>query len=236
MLKKILAIAALTASSAFASAEPGKPIVIIGHGGNYARGTLPRDDSWYGLYCNGSGCETGNANVRITSSTAKNVLGEDEPIDVLKTDGKPLALFHGVPLNPGKVATWFKSEGLVYDSGHYSRLRKLDRWQMPWGATPLTISRVKLPGYEGYRYHIGDGVTKQFMFRLYPEGHYGGDTTPYIHWVGDLDGDGKIDLLLSLPDDNCGFDVRLYLSSQAGEGEFVRKAAQLAGREPACGC
>jgi len=57
-----------------------------------------------------------------------------------------------------------------------------------------------------------------------------------IEWIGDLDGDGKMDILLSLPDDNCGYDERLYLSSQAGQGEIVHKAAQLSGREAACGC
>ena len=54
--------------------------------------------------------------------------------------------------------------------------------------------------------------------------------------AGDLDGDGRADLLLSLPDDDCGFDDRLYLSSMAGPGQLVGLAARFAGRHPACGC
>jgi hypothetical protein len=66
--------------------------------------------------------------------------------------------------------------------------------------------------------------------------HYEGDTTPVVYWAGDLDGDGKADLLLAIPDDNCGYDERLYLSSGSDEGTLLRKAAHIAGREAACGC
>lgn len=236
MLKQLLWIAMLSAWFGSVCAEPAKPIVVIESGKTYAKGTLPRQDNWFGLYCNGSDCEIRDATVSVKSSTAKNVLEEDEAIDVLYIDDGPLALFHGIALKHGKVVTWFKAEKPMHESRHYSQLRKLGRWQMPWGAAPLGISWVKLPEYGGFRYHISDGTVKQFMFATSLEGHYGGDTTPFIHWVGDVDGDGKIDLLLSFPDDNCGFDERLYLSSLAAGKEFVRKAAQLSGREAACGC
>ena len=84
--------------------------------------------------------------------------------------------------------------------------------------------------------HLSDGKTKQFLFATSLQSHYGGGTTPYVHWVGDLDRDGKADFLLDLPDDNCGYDDRLYLSSLATGTAFVAKAAQLSGREAACGC
>lgn len=124
----------------------------------------------------------------------------------------------------------------MYESSHYQKLQKLGRWQMPWGKLPLTLFWVKLPESGGFRYHLSDGKVKQFLFATEIEGHYGGETTPFVHWVGDLDGDGMIDFLLSIPDDNCGFDDRLYLSSKAGEGKLIRKAAQTFGRQPACGC
>ncbi len=67
-------------------------------------------------------------------------------------------------------------------------------------------------------------------------GHYDGDNTPVVEWVGDIDGDGKMDVLLNLHDDNCVFDERLYLSSQSGKGELLHEAAQLSGSQAACGC
>lgn len=235
MLKQLLWFAVLSVWLGLVHAQPAKPIVVI-ESKTYAEGTLPRQDNWIGLYCNGSDCEIRDAHVRVTSSKAKNVLDEDEAIDVLDVDDGPFALFNEIALKHGKVVTWFKAEKPMYESLHYSQLRKLGRWQMPWGATPLVISWVKLPDYGGFRYHISDGTEKQFMFATSLEGHYGGDTAPFIHWVGDIDGDDKIDFLLSLPDDNCGFDERLYLSSLATGREFVHKAAQLSGRRPACGC
>jgi hypothetical protein len=217
-------------------AEPLKPLVAIEFPKSYAEGTLPHQGFWLGLYCNESDCEIRNAAVKVTSSSAKNVLDEDEAIDILDIDDRPFALFYGTTLKPGKVVTWFKAGNSPYGTRSFTQLQRLGRWQMPWGITPLTISWVKLPEYGGFRYHLGDGKAKQFLFATSLESHYGGDTTPFVRWVGDLDGDGKIDLLLTLPDDNCGYDERLYLSSLATGQEFIRKAAQLSGREAACGC
>lgn len=201
----------------------------------YDKGTFPRDKNWQGLYCKMLDCEIIDVKVAVTTSSAKNVLDEDEYFDVLSVNGEPLALFPLASFKLGKVTTWYRATDSSYESGQYLKLKKLGKWQMPWGAQPLTISWVKTP--EGLmRYHISDGVTKQFMFMLDSEGHYGGDTIPVILWGGDLDGDGKIDILLSIPDDNCGFDERLYLSSNAGNGKLLYKAAQLTGREAACGC
>lgn len=217
-------------------AAPPKPLVVIESTKSYARGTLPCEGAWLGLYCNGSDCEIREAAVKVTSSTAKPITGMDEAIDALHVTDTPLALFHGTVLKPGKVDTWFKAEKSVYDSRAYTQLQRLGRWQIPGGATPLTISWVKLPGGEGFRYHIGDGKERQFLFATSTEGHYGGSLTPIVYWAGDLDGDGKADLLLLIPYDNCGYDERLYLSSLATGKEFIRKAAQLSGTEAACGC
>ncbi len=236
MFRNKIVIAAMITFSGFAWAGPPKPFVVMDYSDTYSKDTFPRDSAWYGLYCTASNCEIRNAKVRITSSTAKNILDENEPIDVLHVHDSPIALFSGFPLKIGKVTTWFKADNPIVESEHYSKLKKLGHWQMPWGTTPLTISWVKLPEYGGFRYHISDGTTNQFLFRTDIEGHYGGETAPFIHWIGDLDGDGKIDLLLSLPDDNCGFDYRLYLSSLAGKGEFIHKAAKLSGRFAVCGC
>jgi hypothetical protein len=58
-----------------------------------------------------------------------------------------------------------------------------------------------------------------------------------------MDGDGKTDLLVEIPysmddgdDAQCEVAYRLYLSSQAAEGEVLHKAAQTAGTQPACRC
>ena len=55
---------------------------------------------------------------------------------------------------------------------------------------------------ERKRYHLSDGATKQFLFAVNALGEYGGETTPVIYWAGDMDGDGKLDLLMGIPDES----------------------------------
>lgn len=57
----------------------------------------------------------------------------------------------------------------------------------------------------------------------------------YLLWAGDLDGDGKPDLMLSHGDP--GMDISLYLSSLAKEGELVGLAGQFHFDDPSSsGC
>ncbi|WP_172203115.1 hypothetical protein [Niveibacterium sp. COAC-50] len=230
-----IAFASIAAPALSQTPDSKLPRLVIDTGRQYAQGSFPRAAKWHGLYCDKSGCELKPTQLRITTASARNVLDEDEALDALTPDGAPLVLFADMALNAGKVVSWYWASPNGAESSPGLRLAKLGKWVMPWGTRPLTLSWVKTP--EGNkRYHVSDGTTKQFLFSVESESHYGGDTTPIVHWVGDLDGDGMLDLVLSIPDDNCGFDERLYLSSGAGDGKLLRKAAQLAGREAACGC
>jgi len=52
-----------------------------------------------------------------------------------------------------------------------------------------------------------------------------GDTTWNLSWVGDLDGDGKLDLYADLPVFYNFLERRLFLSSQAENGRLVKQVA-----------
>ncbi|WP_417070440.1 hypothetical protein [Niveibacterium terrae] len=233
LLALTLGIGSLPSFSQIQKSSPRS--LVIESRRNYAKGTFPRAGSWQGLYCRGLDCEIRPARVRIKTTSAVNVLDEKELLDDLKVSGKPLALFPGGGLKEGKVVSWYRSGDPSNESPQLGKLGKLGKWDMPWGPLPLTISWTRAPQGQK-RYFVSDGSVRQFLFMIDAEAHYDGDTTPIIHWVGDLDGDGKLDLLLSIPDDNCGFDERLYLSSGVGKGQLLRKAAQLSGGEAACGC
>ncbi|MCE1183236.1 MAG: hypothetical protein LWW81_13200 [Rhodocyclales bacterium] len=92
--------------------------------------------------------------------------------------------------------------------------------------------------HQYYEYNLSDGVGRQRLFEDGLETNQGGEQpSPLIRWVGDLDGDGKIDFLMSLPGEGgCGFDERLYLSSAAVHKDFVFEAAHFSGQIPSCGC
>lgn len=235
MWRKWLSGLAVAGCAVSAQADDKGPLLVIERL-QFSQGTLPRDDNWLGLFCAAQDCELRAAAVSITDGTAKDITDSDEGLEVVGVEGDALALFHGVPLAPARVTTWYRAPDEPYRSRQYTSLLKLGHWAVPGGAQPLSLSWVKLPDGAGFHYFLGDGSRKQFLFSTPAEGHYGGDLTPIVHWVGDLDGDGKPDLLLSLPDDNCGYDQRLYLSSQAVNGELVHRAAVLSGYEAACGC
>lgn len=210
------------------------PLVLTDPGADYARGSLPAGGGWLALECGSGGCVLRATGLQLSRQT---VLHLDEfrvPLETPRVKGRPLALFHGLALSPGPVTRWHGGERDVERAA--TQLRRLGRWSVPGDGRALSLSWVRLPDQGGFRYHLGNGMTRQFLFATAFEGHYGGDTTPRVLWAGDLDGDGRADLLISLPDDNCGFDNRLYLSSAAGPGQLVGLAGHFAGRHPACGC
>lgn len=87
-----------------------------------------------------------------------------------------------------------------------------------------------------YRHDIASATGSQALFTLDAEGHLDGDTCLLdIVRAGDIDRDGRRDLLVSLPGDNCAFDQRLYLSSRATRGEVLRLSAHHTGSLQACG-
>lgn len=54
---------------------------------------------------------------------------------------------------------------------------------------------------------------------------FGGHGFPGVMFAGDLDGDGELDLLIDISDDDNSHEPTLYLSSAATSGKLVRKVA-----------
>lgn len=228
---------AIGLASPAAHAQTDSPLVVIGESASYAPGTLPRTGPWQALFCNEFGCEIREAEVKIMSGSAETLDDDVEQTESFLVEEHPVAVFHGLDLENGVIPAWYARDVSEDGVRQYRSLHKLGRWEMPWGSKPLNISWVKLPDAGGFRYHLGDGARKQFLFSTALESELGGDTAPIIHWVGDLDGDGKLDMLVSLPNDSCRFDQRLYLSSKARAGDWVGKPVRFAGSEANCdGC
>lgn len=235
-LPSLLALSFVALSGAALSQQVTTPLphLVMESHRQYAHGIFPRHANWLGLHCEQLDCEIRPTPVEVASAGVMDLSNEVQALDVLAVTGEPVAVFPGASFATGKVATWYRAEARS-DLPQTLKLQKLGKWQMPWGDRPMTLSWVQTP--EGTkRYHVSDGTMRQFLFSTPTEGHQGGDATPLVHWVGDLDGDGKLDLLVNLPDDSCGYDERLYLSSGTEEGKLLRKAAQLTGGEVACGC
>ncbi len=222
------------------NAEPSLPLIVIGGSGVYARGSLSQQkEQWFKLFCSSKSCWMSEAKLSIGPSTEEGAAGIEDT-EVVYVDGNPLFLLSKIAFSIGEVTTWFIGSKEAPEVGRpYKNLKQLGAFKMNFGKRHMTLSWVKVnAGQQGvkYRYHISDGTKKQFLFSTDAYNHFDTDTTtPHVHWIGDLDGDGVLDFVLSLHSD-CSYDARLYLSSTAKSDELVHKSAQFYRVIPACGC
>jgi hypothetical protein len=87
------------------------------------------------------------------------------------------------------------------------------------GRSTTAIQTYKLKIYTGH-----SSKSKTQTIATIPE--IGGDGRPRLEWAGDLDRDGKIDLLYDLTDHYNVTRLTLFLSSGAKAGEIVGKVAE----------
>lgn len=260
MSLRFLSLVALALYGGYVVAEPRTAAVLVNHNHgkrqaassgsyflNFPQNALPRKGRWLGLFCGKSGCEVREAVVTTMSGTVLNCNEGEGYAETIHVSGNPVAVFNGVDIRRGTVTTALLATNEPLRSAHFKGLRKLGHWQVKLKGKPLGLSWVRMrlpksPDEVMYRYHLTDGATKQFVFSSKGSAtEAGGAVTPFVHWAGDLDADGKIDLLVEIPsymadEDACEATYRLYLSSRATGGEVLHKSAQTIGHRPACGC
>ncbi|HEY6896602.1 MAG TPA: hypothetical protein VI279_05020 [Rhodocyclaceae bacterium] len=166
--------------------------------------------------------------VHVKRILEENVLGEKEPGDKVSVSGRPIAVFHGAALGTGaKPASDLEGQDKLFSKGS---------WSVSSGTSSIVLSRTPVKDSDRYRYYLSSANIKQFLFEMDSLSHEGDPVGPYFAWIGDIDGDGEIDLLVSLSNDNCAFDERLYLSSKKKKGKIVQQVLRRSGYMPACGC
>ena len=74
----------------------------------------------------------------------------------------------------------------------------------------------------GYNIVLESGGTKQVV---YERKEISDSSFPSLLWAGDLDGDGKIDLIMDVTSNYNVRDLALFLSSKAKQGKLVEKVA-----------
>jgi hypothetical protein len=139
----------------------------------------------------------------------------------------PLFMVKGIPgLVPGKVR--------CVNITPLSELRKRRKLLLRFNNRTYQISlqirtrtdpQTKDP-LESYKLSLSDGKLTQTIAdvrdcNLIP----GPDCPPTILWAGDLDHDGRLDLLVNIANDYNASAPTLFLSRRAGHGKLVRRAA-----------
>lgn len=139
--------------------------------------------------------------------------GQKTGIDISSSYGDAIALLRFSGIKAGKVDT------------PAMRFKDNPRYISPEGG-PLKIQ------FKGQEYAIeaktsGIYLRKGAVMTLLPDLSAGGpesDDSASLLWAGDLDGDGKLDLLFAYSGYNNG-GACLYLSANAGENALVQKVA-----------
>lgn len=219
----LVAIPALTQSSS-------PKIELIETGGFHGNEVKARSgEKWLGLYL------TKRSSSLITS-TVKVTRVFDEIVDIegemtgksvsVDRAGEPVFLVKNAEmLKPGPVTT-------VYKGGQESLhvLAEKSLVKMTLGQTNYQLKVVSRHRSEGgglvppnAQLVFTDGWESQTLYKI---GSLTADATWYLLWAGDVDGDGKLDLYLSLSDHYNVSEHRLFLSSQAQAGQLLRQVAK----------
>lgn len=174
-------------------------------------------ETWLCLMATKTGDELKTCTIDV--KTVHDVIADDnsgKEVSV-RGGGEAVLLVRNVPgLKPGPVRTFF--------SGTWS-LRPEN------GSLGLGSEMQLEMGREGVWYTVefwAGSTRKQVLWR----NEYVGDGPPLLRWVGDLDRDGKLDLLIDVTDHDNLSRMALFLSSLAKEGELVG----LAGLFDSIGC
>ena len=227
---------ALVAAAQFTFAEDTVQILRTGlwHGDEITAESGP---AWWGIFPEGDGFTLQSAPVTITiehdavvdeegQATGKMVKVPQEAEPVLLVRGLPNARegrLDTVPIEKGDNFL-LPSQSLRLSMG--KEKRKSDVQLLAVGKA-VEMNHAAAALIHDYRFLLYSGdepnVHIQELARVEP---FAMDGTPRIVWAGDIDRDGKIDLLLDTTYHYNLTRLVLYLSSAAKEGEIVGKVAE----------
>lgn len=209
------------ASSALA-APKGHILELVDYHGDEV--TASAKQSWLGLYKDSGGKFTLKP-TKISITKVNDPIIDEDPkgrsgkrISVA-TKEKPIYVISGVAgLKPGPVVA-----GTPLTSDHLDIGRKIKLKVRSSEATLVVTGRKKNADFRThYKITLESGGIKQQLMR---GEEIGVDTAPSLLWCGDLDGDGKLDLIMDTTDNYNVSNVVLFLSSKAQPGKIVRDVA-----------
>lgn len=193
------------------------PVVELWHAGFMHANEIKGKEGqlWYGLYESESGFSLERTSIRIidTSGTM-----ESDKYVAVDQPGLPIFLVRGLPnVEPGPVKTVFSGRLRLQPDQSVLLVQKKAYFE------GLFVTGTKqgeiIHDYEMVLY---DSTVRQPIFECDPA--YGDGQLALI-WAGDVDRDGRIDLLIDLSNGYNASEPTLFLSSMAKEGELARKVA-----------
>ena len=188
-------------------------------------------ETWWGLFADDEGASLRKVEVgtwRTADPVVGDVIGEPTGVQVV-APGTPVALIRGLDLEEGAVSTVLMGETLLLPGERLGLPRPgaVDLLLVTGSAEAAAWSPVE-PIFEDYAFTLvaqvnGRVERGQELLRI---SELGGEGSPTVRWAGDLDRDGRMDLIIDATDHYNVERLVLYLSSKAGPGEIVGRVAE----------
>lgn len=185
--------------------------------------TAKDGEHWLGLVKTGSkfGWRETTVRVRAAHDEIVDAEGENSGKEVSVAGPPPLFLVRGLGRLVGHKVT------PVFQSEEPQEFPKDDSWKLPFGGSTAILRIINRPPDAQYDETRTTFLTLQVgeqIQTLYKWDHGLVDQAAYLHWAGDLDGDGKLDLVMDLSDHYNLSEFTLFLSSGAGSS-IVKKVS-----------
>lgn len=181
--------------------------------------------AWLGLY-NGSNGKATLKPAKVSITIVHDAIVDQTPTEKtgkrISVAGKekPTFIFSGIPE--------LKAGNVIATSVTKDHMSIKDTFKIKVGATQatLTAKAKEIPKdkefVSNYTITLESGGVRQ---QLYYKEKVCIEYSPSLMWCGDLDGDGKVDLIIDVATDGNSSDVTLFLSSKAKNGKLVKEAA-----------
>lgn len=223
ILLPLLLAAALPAQKAKPAARPAAPSpdspAILGPGRYYQKDVPALDGEWWALCKTAKGWELRKATLTTEPiAMAGDTKGRRSGLEVGVKGDEATLLLRKVP---GVAA--FRSVVEASGMAASGETREDQKATGTFGGTAFTVwSEAATVGRApGYVVKLEQGGREQVLF-LNPLVEGGGWE---LMWAGDLDGDGRLDLLVGTTDPDDFGTLRLYLSGAAGPGQLLKLVA-----------
>jgi hypothetical protein len=217
-----MALAMVTATAIVTAQAPVRLLMVGTFHGDEV--TARSGEVWLGLFPTANGYALRATTLKVKAVRDELLDEENERTGKEVTVGdarEPLFLVKATPRLRARAAvpTVFAGESFLEKDSHV-RLAGPDGGEYLLTVDSVQMASVEAPDpvpYSVLTLALG-GITQRLS------------TTPdhvglRLLWAGDVDGDGKLDLLLDLPSSENASEHRLFLSTAAGKGELVRQVA-----------
>lgn len=193
---------------------------ILDLGAFHGREVPARDgDEWLGLFCQGDVCSLAPARVRV--EPFRDIYDDEHEangrsVSIAGLPDELVCLFKNVPgIEMGAVRT-VSERDIIDDRDHAT---------VTFDGIAYELRRTLPDTFDEPARLMLRGEGKVQTIAIEMKVGEGGPVW-VVQWAGDLDHDGRLDLILSCDGDNFSA-LELYLSGTAREGELVRAAATI---------